>query len=222
MLPSKNKAEFDALTKDASILEEDGFGLKVLRLPDDRILKLFRRKRLLSSQLWAPHAVRFSRNTERLRQRGIRTITVESVFAIPELERQAVLYPALPGITLRQWLSEHEGEAARAQIEAFAEFVAELHARGILFRSLHLGNVLVTTDGELALIDIVDMGFRWFGPLTTSQRIRNFKHIGRYTEDRALFAKAGEGTFMQAYFKAAHSPQRVKPILINAFQESCG
>jgi len=221
MLPNLSKSEFNTLTKDASILQKDGFGLKVLHLADSRILKLFRRKRLLSSQIWAPHACRFQKNAKILRQRGIHTITVESVFNIPELKRQAVFYHALPGTTLRQWLSEHEGAEALTQIEAFARFVATLHAQGILFRSLHLGNVLVKTDGELALIDIVDIGFRWFGPLNTNQRIRNFKHIGRYKEDCALIAKAGQGPFMSAYLKTAHAPHKVQLKLINAFQESC-
>jgi tRNA A-37 threonylcarbamoyl transferase component Bud32 len=221
MLPNKNKAEFDVFIQGAQVLEQDGFGLKVLRLPGDRILKLFRRKRRLSSQIWAPHAWRFKRNAKILHKRGIPTISIESIFAIPDLQRQAVLYHELPGVTLRQWLDEHDGERSQAQIEAFARFVALLHDQGILFRSLHLGNVLVTTDGALALIDIVDMGFRWFGPLTLQQRIRNFKHVGRYVEDRARLAKSGEGVFMRAYLKTSAFSQNKRTKLTNAFQSSC-
>ncbi len=221
MLPNKNKAEFDALIKSAQILEEDGFGLKVLRLPDDRILKLFRRKRWLSSQIWAPHASRFDRNAKTLHQRGISTIEIESIFKIQEMQREAVLYPALPGVTLRHWLSEHEGAQAKAKIENFARFVAKLHAKGILFRSLHLGNVLVTTEDEFALIDIVDMSFSWFGSLSPQQRIRNFKHIRRYEEDQALFAKSGEDVFIHAYLKTAAFSQKTQAKLIHAFQTAC-
>ena len=221
MLPKKTKAEFEALIQDARILEEDGFGLKVLRLPDGRILKLFRRKRWLSSQIWAPHASRFERNAKILRHLNIPTIAVESTFAIPEIERQAALYPALPGVTLRHWLSEHEGTQAKAKIEAFARFVAKLHAEGILFRSLHLGNVLVTTEDEFALIDIVDMSFSWFGSLLPQKRMRNFKHILRYAEDQSLFAQSGKGVFMHAYLKTTTFSQKTQAQLTHAFQTSC-
>ena len=217
MLPTLSNNEFEELTQGARILEEDGFGLKVLRLPDARILKLFRRKHLLSSQLWAPHALRFDRNAKALLKRGIPTLSVEKIFALPEMQRQAVLYRELPGTTLRQWLREHEGDEAKALIEQFARFVAKLHGEGVLFRSLHFGNVLVTPEHDLALIDIVDMSFRRSGPLSTQQRIRNFAHIGRYTEDRALFTQTGEHTFIDAYIAACQCSPKAHASLKDAF-----
>jgi tRNA A-37 threonylcarbamoyl transferase component Bud32 len=217
MLPTLSNHEFEELTQGARILEQDGFGLKVLRLPDARILKLFRRKRLLSSQLWAPHALRFDRNAKALLKRGIPTISVEKIFALPEMQRQAVLYHELPGTTLRQWLREHEGDEARTLIEQFGRFVAKLHAEGILFRSLHFGNVLVTPEQDLALIDIVDISFRRSAPLSTQQRIRNFAHIGRYSEDRTLFTQTGEQTFIEAYLGAAQVAPKEHAVLKDAF-----
>jgi len=220
MLPTLSNREFEALTQGAKVLEQDGFGLKVLRLPDARILKIFRRKRLLSSQLWSPHAQRFDENAKALLQRGIPTISVEKIFALPEMERTAVLYHELPGTTLRSWLREHEGDEAKALIEQFGRFVAKLHSEGVLFRSLHFGNVLVTPDQDLALIDIVDMSFRRSGALTTQQRIRNFAHIGRYPEDQALFTKTGEQTFIEAYLEAAKVTPQTSATLQTAFLSS--
>ena len=217
MLPKLSNQEFKALIQGARILEKDGFGLKVLRLPDARILKLFRRRHWLSSQLWAPHAQRFDRNAKTLLKRGIPTISVEQIFALPAMQRQAVLYHELPGITLRQWLQEHEGDEAQVMIEQFGRFVAKLHTEGVLFRSLHFGNVLVTPEQDLALIDIVDMSFRRGGSLTTSQRIRNFAHIGRYEEDHALFTQSGEETFIQAYLEAAQLSSERQTTLRHAF-----
>jgi hypothetical protein len=46
----------------AEVLEADRHGDKVLRLTDGTMLKLFRRKRVLSSALWAPYAQRFADN----------------------------------------------------------------------------------------------------------------------------------------------------------------
>jgi tRNA A-37 threonylcarbamoyl transferase component Bud32 len=217
MLPKLSNQEFEALTQGARILEKDGFGLKVLRLPDARILKLFRRRHWLSSQLWAPHAQRFDRNAKTLLKRGIPTISVEQIFALPAMQRQAVLYHELPGITLRQWLQEHEGDEAQVLIEQFGRFVAKLHAEGVLFRSLHFGNVLVTPEQDLALIDIVDMSFRRNGGLSTQQRIRNFAHIGRYEEDHVLFTQSGEETFIEAYLEACQTSLKVRTTLKGAF-----
>ena len=221
MLPKKNKAEFDAITEGGTILEKDNLGIKVMRLPKDRIIKLFRRSRSFSSQIWAPHAWRFSRNATILEKRGIQTVTVESIFVVPEIERQAVLYHELPGITLRQYLDEHEGAQCQAKIEKFAQFVAELHKQGILFRSIHLGNVLVTTDGELGLIDIVDMSFRWFGPLFNFQRLRNFKHIARYEKDKILLSKTGNEVFIRAYLSAANRSRSAEKKFINGCPTLC-
>lgn len=203
MLPIKEQSDYEALIAGAELIEKDGHGIKVLRLPDGRMLKFFRRKRLFSSQLWNGYALRFKQNADQLRQRGIATIEVESVFQIPHLDRQAVLYPAIPGTTLRQWLIEHPGKPAQEQIRAFGRFVATLHQKGVLFRSLHLGNVLVTNDDALALIDISDMSFRRTGPLSTWQRVRNLPHIGRYTDDRHLMLQPDATAFIDAYLDAA-------------------
>ena len=132
------------------------------------------------------------------------------------MNRQAVLYHELPGITLRQWLREHEGDEATAVIQQFGRFVAKLHAEGILFRSLHFGNVLVTPEHDLALIDIVDISFQK-SELHTWQRIRNFAHIGRYTEDRTLFTQTGEHTFIDAYLAACPLTPETGSTLKNAF-----
>lgn len=219
MLPNKSQQEFDTLTEGATVLEEDGWGIKVLRLPNQRILKLFRRKRLFSSQLWAPHALRFQKNAETLLAKGIPTIEIEAAFSLPHINRQAVLYHELPGITLRQWLRDHEAAETKPLVEQFGRFVAKLHDEGVLFRSLHFGNVLVTPDQTLALIDIVDMSFRSRGSLTTPQRIRNFAHIGRYEEDHALFTQSGEETFIAAYLEASKGSTDVQNQLKQAFLE---
>jgi phage gp46-like protein len=51
-----------ALRADATVLERDLHGDKVLQLADGSYLKLFRRKRLISSAAWYPYAQRFADN----------------------------------------------------------------------------------------------------------------------------------------------------------------
>ena len=63
--------DYQALRAGAVVLEADGFGEKVLQLADGRILKLFRRKRLLSSALYYPYARRFADNAHKLAAIGV-------------------------------------------------------------------------------------------------------------------------------------------------------
>ncbi|WP_228158337.1 hypothetical protein, partial [Acinetobacter baumannii] len=58
------------LRDNAEVLEADGHGDKVLRLRDGSFLKLFRRKRLISSAALFPYAERFARNASELARRG--------------------------------------------------------------------------------------------------------------------------------------------------------
>ena len=57
-----NNAELNALVAKATLIESDSYGPKVYRLDNGEYLKLFRRKRLLSSALLIPYSVRFCRN----------------------------------------------------------------------------------------------------------------------------------------------------------------
>ncbi|MCF5632082.1 toluene tolerance protein, partial [Pseudomonas syringae] len=94
------------LREGAEVLESDRNGDKVLRLSNGTMLKLFRRKRLLSSAIWAPYAQRFADNCQALHARGIDCPKVLQVYRIPGIERDAVHYDPLPGHTLRQLLDE--------------------------------------------------------------------------------------------------------------------
>ncbi|WP_411563912.1 toluene tolerance protein [Pseudomonas shirazensis] len=193
------QARYLALREGATVLEADGTGDKVLRLIDGSMLKLFRRKRLLSSAAWYPYAQRFADNCRHLQERQIPCPVVKAVYRIGAIERDAVHYAPLPGQTLRQVLEEPaEHDQLRAQL---GRFIAILHERGVYFRSAHMGNVVLTPEGELGLIDIADLRiFR--RPLRKSQRLRNFKHMLRYPQDRQWLLDAGDSSFVDGYLAA--------------------
>ena len=192
-------ARYLALREGAHVLEADGTGDKVLRLRDGSMLKLFRRKRLISSAAWYPYARRFADNCVTLAERAIPCPRVRAVYRIAEIARDAVHYDPLPGKTLRQLLDDPDsGDALRGQL---GRFIATLHEKGIYFRSAHLGNVVLTPEGSLGLIDIADM-HTYRRPLRKSQRIRNFKHMLRYKEDRAWLLGGGNAVFADAYLAA--------------------
>ncbi|MEF8729143.1 MAG: toluene tolerance protein [Dokdonella sp.] len=175
--------EYQRLRAGAEVLEADSFGDKVLRLADGTILKLFRRKRLLSSAAWYPYARRFADNAVAMRRRGIAVPEIIDLMRIPSVARDAVHYQPLPGVSLRQLLRAGMDANRRQTLRtAFTRFVIELHDKGIYFRSLHLGNVLHLPDGRFGLIDIGDARLRpW--RLSRSLRRRNL---------RLLLAAAGE------------------------------
>ena len=147
-----------ALKAGAEVLEADAHGEKVLRLSDGTILKLFRRKRFFTSAALYPYALRFARNAERLRDKQIPVPRVIATVRIPSIERDAVHYQALEGVTLRQLLRQGIApEIEPAMKKSFTEFIVHLHAQGIYFRSLHLGNVVLTPQGSFGLIDFSDL-----------------------------------------------------------------
>ncbi len=151
-------AGYLALRAGAEVLEADPHGDKVLRLRDGRLLKMFRRKRWLSSALFYPYARRFVHNARVLARLGVPVPRVLRLFSIPQISRHAVLYEPLPGQSLRDMVRGGlSPERARELRAAFTELVIRLHRGGVYFRSLHLGNVICSPDGRLGLIDFSDM-----------------------------------------------------------------
>lgn len=186
--------QFLDLRQGARVLEADAHGEKVLQLPDGTYLKFFRRKRLLTSAALYPYAQRFADNTGRLVQLGIPCPRILAVYRIASISRDAVHYEPLPGQTLRQLLTE-DNPALRLQL---AHFIAKLHEQGIYFRSLHLGNIVLTPEGTLGLIDVADMRCL-AAPLSRRMRLRNFHHMLRYYQDSAWLLQDSLMTFIQAY-----------------------
>ncbi|MDR2260995.1 MAG: phosphotransferase [Azoarcus sp.] len=188
---------FQTLTGGAQVIEADAHGDKVLLLPDGNYLKLFRRKRLLSSALWSPYAQRFADNCRVLAAHHIPCPEVIALYRIASIARDAVHYRPLPGQTLRRLLRQGIDEAEAAHLRRqLGGFVARLHAIGIYFRSLHLGNIVRTPQGMLGLIDLADIRVHRRG-LGRFRRQRNLKHLLRYPEEARWLAIQGD--FSAAY-----------------------
>lgn len=174
---------FEQLCSDAHVIEADGLGPKVLRLADGRFLKVFRPRRWYTSGSFNPYSERFASNAEQLRAMGIPTPQILGVYGLSD-GSSAVIYSPLSGLTLRQALQSLDSSLSESLIERFGQFMAQLHERGVYFRSLHQGNVLLMDDGEFGLIDIADL--RIFpSPLRNALRQRNLRHMQRYPQDRA-------------------------------------
>ena len=98
--------------------------------------------------------------------------------------RSVVHYQPLAGETLRNLLQKDSTLDQRKLYIRLAEFITKLHNLGVYFRSLHMGNIVLTPDNRLGLIDISDM--RCLGrPLSRRMRNRNYQHLLRYESDWA-------------------------------------
>jgi len=191
--------EYLALIADATVLERDLHGDKVLCLADGSYLKLFRRKRLVSSAAWYPYARRFVDNARELARRGIPCPEVTGMFRVPAIHRDVVRYLPLAGKTLREAIAA--GEADAVLRDSLARFVARLHGLGVYFRSLHLGNIVLTPSGALGLIDIADLK-AWGRPIPRFYRQRNLHHLDRAPRDKAWLDSVGRTAFEHTYLAA--------------------
>ncbi|WP_457979675.1 toluene tolerance protein [Ectopseudomonas composti] len=182
-MPIKTKLSNDilkTLTTGAQVLEEDSLGAKVYRLADGKFLKLFRRKRLISSALFLPYSDRFWLNAVRLRELGIPTLTPLELYGLEDTSMSAVLYSPLPGRTLKDIYLDAPAAFGK-HLPVLIDFIRMLHRRGIYFRSLHLGNIVLTPEGGLGLIDIADLSFQG-RPLSKAKARRNLAHFSRLLE----------------------------------------
>lgn len=188
---------YQNFTVGATVLEADSFGDKVLRLADGTMVKLFRRKRLLSSALIYPYARRFVDNIKGLKAHGIECPEVINAYRIHAIARDVVHYHPLAGETLRRIIAGQPYIHAELA-QKLGQFVARLHEAGVYFRSLHLGNVVLTPEGELGLIDIADLRFRR-PPLAARLRRRNFQHLLRAASDRDWLTADDGAAFCAGY-----------------------
>lgn len=189
------------LREGARVIEADRHGDKVLLLPDDTYVKLFRRKRLLTSAAFYPYARRFADNIDALVARGIPCPELIALYRVEAIDRDAIHYRPLAGRTLRHIVKDGPDAAEAETLRiALGEFVARLHQLGVYFRSLHLGNIVLTPERALGLIDLADMSPRR-GSLGRLLRARNMRHLLRYPEETAWLCAGG--SFFAAYNRAS-------------------
>ena len=192
-----SQALFEQQLDQAIPLVTDQMGPKVLRLPNGRFIKLFRRKRWISSALYAPYAVRFVNNAKQLKSLNISTVTPTALQYYPNKKIHIVEYIPLDGIPLRTQLQQTQQAALPTLLLKTAAFIADLHRQGVYFRSLHFANIIVHPQG-LGLIDIADMVI-YNRSLNSWMRQRNFQHFMRYPQDSKIIKLFGLQKFIKHY-----------------------
>ena len=177
-MKSLDNKQYLKMRAGADVTAADEHGDKVLLLKDGTYLKLFRVKRLFTSARLFPYWRRFEKNAEALHALGVPTLKVIESIRLPEIDRTAVHYEPLPGNILRE-VPDFDARL----VSRLGAFIKELHDKGVYLRSMHLGNVVLTPEDELGLIDIADMRV-YGGALRKGLRLRNLHHLWRYEQDR--------------------------------------
>ena len=195
------QAELVRLQASGKTLEQDERGIKVTLLPNGNMLKVFRLRGWFSSSLAYSNARSFCRNAQRLLKRNIPTVSIIQLIYFKRSTNTAVLYKPLAGETLNTLVKNNK--LTEHHSEALGIFIAKLHEQGIHFKSLHFGNIVLSPQGELGLIDVADMRiFPW--ALHTSTRLRGFKRLLRYQQDIKLFGSDNLAIMIDAYVNAAN------------------
>lgn len=178
---SLDKPAWIALRDAGEIIEQGEHGVKVVRCNNGDFIKVFRIKRRFTlAQIFNP-AREFCKKVEGLRQRGIDTLEPTDLYRFTHVPRWAVRYRPLQGETVRGLIQAEQ--LTPRLIAELGQFIAHLHNKGIYFRSLHPGNVVLQPNGQFGLIDVLDCHFRFFHrPLNQWQRERNFQHFLRYED----------------------------------------
>jgi tRNA A-37 threonylcarbamoyl transferase component Bud32 len=209
--------EYRRLVDNSVILEEDGHGLKVLESSEGYIIKIFRQKRMLSSAVIKSYASRFVKNARTLNKLGINTVQVKDVLFCKPIKRTLVFYQPIPGRPLREVLQNREH--VERLVGGLAVFLAELHEKGVLFRSIHLSNVIISESLDtFGLIDFADMKISSHG-LSRQGRLRNFRHLTCYKVDQELIRAFGIARFMTLYFENSSLAEKYKQQFLERVQE---
>lgn len=171
--------------RQGDVLEKDSHGPKVIRLPNGELLKIFRSRRNPLLARLRPDARRFAERAERLQALGIATPDIrECAWIDRHAAVSACLYAPLAGLPLDKLFRDARSEFDDL-LPALAAYILKLHRLGIYFRSLHLGNILRTPDGDFGLIDFLDLRFKR-RPLGRMLVRRNFAHLQGYLQRRKI------------------------------------
>ena len=202
-----DRETYESMIAGATVISRDLHGDKVLKLPDGLMVKLFRLKRRFSSAIIWPYAKRFERGAKRLREIGIPSVEVIETFRVRFISRDVVVYHPLEGKTLRETITCNDNK--KAPLKPFSAFLAGLHDRGIYFRAIHFGNVIVLPNGEFGLIDVSELRISQ-SSLSVRNRVRNFKPIFRYKEDRTAILDFGLDLFLDSYIENSSLPPNAR------------
>ena len=192
------KKQLDILCQNGKAIDSKGGYPAVVIHPDNTITKIWaRRKSFFSSATLRPYTQRFIYNADELARRNIRVPEVISHARLENSFIRIVTYTTLPGFSIRELL---ETSPASVNMQSLCEFIHHLHKKGILFRGIHLGNIIQLPDGGYGLIDFTDVKF-YSKPLPLMRRAANLAIPLRYSKDVSNITQAQLPDLLETYLK---------------------
>ena len=155
--------------------------------PDNTITKLWAKKTgIFSSSRWKPYSARFIANANKLASYGISVPKIISHQRIQNSQTHLVRYTCLEGTSVRELLETNPKDV---DIPSLAKYIHGLHEQGILFRAIHLGNIIQMEENTFGLIDFTDVKF-FNKPVPFLRRAANIATPLRYRKDISRIKQA--------------------------------
>lgn len=191
--------ELKALCEDGRAIEDKAGYPAVVLHGDGTISKFWaRKKKLISSATLRPYSNRFIKNAEELNRRGVVTPEIISHIAVEKSHVRIVRYRSLPGHSIRELLEE---DPKQIDIKGLCRYIYELHEKGILFKGMHLGNIIQKPNQKgYGLIDFTDVKF-YSRAVPVLRRAANLATPLRYREDINRIKSAGLPGLLETYLK---------------------
>jgi len=169
----KNDAEFNKFVEKA-----DDLGHRKTFQKKNEIIKIFNVRGYISSDFFNTYASRIIKNSIKLKEYEISSIEITNELAFQYNNRlSGVSYKYIPGKTYR----DLGNKITKEMITDLAKYISIIYKKGIYFRAMHLGNILLHNK-KLFLIDIAKIHFYpW--PLFIFTRARAFRRMIKYQDD---------------------------------------
>lgn len=169
----KNDAEFNKFVEKA-----DDLGHRKTFHKKNEIIKIFNVRGYISSGFFNTYASRIIKNSIRLTEHEIPSIEITNELAFQYNKRlSGVSYKYIPGKTYR----DLGNKITKEMITDLAKYISIIHKKGIYFRAMHLGNILLHNK-KLFLIDIAKIHFYPWS-LFIFTRARAFRRMIKYQDD---------------------------------------
>lgn len=193
---------------------QGGYPCVVLH-PNNTITKIWAiKKGLFSSATLTSYSSRFVKNATKLAARGITVPKLLDHAKVKNSHIKTVTYESLPGHSIRDLLKNHPQQI---DIPDLCRYIFDLHEKGILFRSIHFGNIIQLPDRGYGLIDFTDVTF-FNKPVPLPRRAANIAFPLRYPEDARRMKNAKLPKFRKNYLSLLHLNTRAKRQFKNVYQ----
>ena len=169
----KDDAEFNKFVEKA-----DDLGHRKTFHKKNEIIKIFNVRGYISSGFFNTYASRIMKNSIKLKDHEISSIEITNELAFQYNNRMSgVSYKYIPGKTYR----DLGNKITKKMITDLAKYISIIHKKGIYFRAMHLGNILLHNK-KLFLIDISKIHFYPWS-LFIFTRARAFRRMTKYKDD---------------------------------------